>query len=151
DKDRDGKLSRAEMAVRRNAEWFADNDLNHDGYIDEREWEFNQALATADNCLIAVRGGGRGDVSKSHALWRSGNALPNTASPLLYRGVIYLLRDGVFTSLNPDNGEIFKQGRLAGALGRYWSSPVAADGKVFVAGEDGKVVVLRAGADWEIL
>ena len=38
DKDHDGKLSRSEMAGSRSAEWFADNDLNHDGYIDEREW-----------------------------------------------------------------------------------------------------------------
>ncbi len=151
DKDQDGKLSRSEMAASRNAEWFADNDLNHDGYIDEREWGFYQALNTADNCLIAIRGGGRGDVTKSHVLWRYRKALPNTSSPLLYQGVIYLVRDGIFTSLNPDNGEIFKQGRLTGALGRYWSSPVAADGKLFIVSEDGKVVVMRAAPDWDIL
>jgi outer membrane protein assembly factor BamB len=46
---------------------------------------------------------------------------------------------------------VFKQARLAGALGRYWSSPVAADGRIFVVNEDGKVVVLRAAPEWEIL
>jgi outer membrane protein assembly factor BamB len=151
DKNGDGKLSRSEMAASRNAEWFADNDLDHDGYIDEREWSFYQLLNTADNCLIAVRGGGRGDVAKSHVLWRYRKALPNTSSPLLYQGVIYLVRDGILTSLNPETGEIYKQGRLAGALGRYWSSPVAADGKIFVVSEDGKIVVLRADPDWNIL
>ena len=40
----------------------------------------------------------------SHVLWRYRKALPNTSSPLLYQGVIYLVRDGVFTSLNPENG-----------------------------------------------
>jgi len=84
-------------------------------------------------------------------LWRYRKALPNTASPLLYEGVIYLVRDGIFTSLNPENGAVFKQARLAGALGRYWSSPVAADGRIFVASEDGKIVVLRAAPKWEIL
>ena len=84
-------------------------------------------------------------------LWRYRKALPNTSSPLLYEGVIYLVRDGVFTSLNPENGEVYKQARLNGALGRYWSSPVAADGKIFLASEDGKVVVLLAAPQWEIL
>ena len=46
---------------------------------------------------------------------------------------------------------MFKQARLAGALGRYWSSPVAADGRIFVASEDGKIVVLRAAPEWEII
>jgi outer membrane protein assembly factor BamB len=48
-------------------------------------------------------------------------------------------------------GEVYKQARLTGALGRYWSSPVAADDKILLAGEDGKVVVLRAAPEWEIL
>jgi outer membrane protein assembly factor BamB len=151
DTNGDGKLSRSEMAGSRTPEWFADNDLDHDGYIDAREWQFYQARNTADNCLIAIRGGGRGDVTKSHVLWRYRKALPNTASPLFYQGVIYLVRDGIFTSLNPENGEIYKQGRLAGALGHYWSSPVAADGRIFMVSEDGKVVVLRAAPDWEII
>jgi len=84
-------------------------------------------------------------------LWRYRKALPNTSSPVLYKGLIYFVRDGIFTSLSPENGEPHKQARLAGAPGRYWSSPVAADGKIFVASEDGKVVVLRAVPDWEIL
>ena len=133
------------------SEWFADSDLDHDGYVDEREWQFYQARDAAENCLVAIRGGGRGDVTKSHVLWRYRKALPNTASPLFYEGVIYFVRDGIFTSLNPENGTVFKQARLTGALGRYWSSPVAADGRIFVVSADGKVVVLRAAAEWEIL
>lgn len=151
DKDHDGKLSHSEAPPGNFSDWFAEIDLNHDGYIEEREWQFYEARATAENCLVAIRPGGRGDVTKSHVLWRYRKALPNTASPLLYRGVIYLVRDGVFTSLNPENGAVFKQARLTGALGRYWSSPVAADGRIFVVSEDGRVVVLRAAPEWEIL
>lgn len=151
DTNHDGKLSLSEMLPSKNSEWFADTDLNHDGYIDAVEWQFYRARNASDNCLVAIRAGGRGDVSQSHVLWRYRKALPNTSSPLLYQGVIYLIRDGVFTSLNPDTGEVHKQARLAGALGRYWSSPVAADGRIFVASEDGKVVVLRAAPQWEIL
>ena len=151
DKDHDGKLSPSEAPPHNASDWFTDTDLNHDGYIDEREWQFYQERSTAENCLVAIRAGGRGDVSRSHVLWKYRKALPNTPSPLLYQGVIYLVRDGIFTSLNPENGAVFKQARLTGALGRYWSSPVAADGKIFVVSEDGKVVVLRAAPEWEIL
>jgi outer membrane protein assembly factor BamB len=151
DKDQDGKLSPSELPTSFTAEWFGDNDLNHDGYIDQREWRFYQVRSAAENCLIAIRAGGRGDVTHSHVLWKYRKALPNTSSPLLYQRVIYLVRDGIFTSLNPESGEIYKQARLAGALGRYWSSPIAADGKIFMVSEEGKVVVLRAAPEWEIL
>ncbi len=151
DKDHDGKLSPSEAPPGYSATWFGEADLNHDGQIDEREWRFHQTRNAAENCLIAIRAGGRGDVTKTHVLWKYRKALPNTPSPLLYQGVIYLVRDGIFTSLNPENGEVYKQARLTGALGRYWSSPVAADGRIFVASEEGKVVVLRAAAEWEIL
>lgn len=151
DQDHDGKLSPSELPSSYTAEWFADNDLNHDGYIDQREWRFYQVRNAAENCLIAIRAGGRGDVTHSHVLWKYRKALPNTSSPLLYQGVIYLVRDGIVTSLNPENGEVYKQARLTGALGRYWSSPVAGDGRIFVVSEEGKVVVLRAAPEWEIL
>ena len=62
-----------------------------------------------------------------------------------------MVRDGIFTSLNPESGDVYKQARLSGAQGRYWSSPIAADGKIFLASEEGKVVVVRADAEWEVL
>ena len=151
DADHDGKLSRRELPPKFDAQWFADNDLDHNGFIDEREWRFYQTRNAAENCLVAIRAGGRGDVSKSRVLWRYRKALPNTSSPLLYQGVLYLIRDGIFTSLNPETGEVYKQARVAGALGNYWSSPVAADGKILLASEEGKVVVMHADPEWEIL
>jgi len=148
--DHNGKLSRRELPANYNSQWFADNDLDHDGQIDEREWRFYQTRDSAENCIVAIRAGGRGDVTRSRVLWRYRKALPNTSSPLLYQGVLYLIRDGIFTSLNPETGDVYKQARLSGALGSYWSSPVAADGKIFLANEEGKVVVVRADAEWEI-
>jgi outer membrane protein assembly factor BamB len=150
DKDHDDRLSPAELPGNYSREWFGDNDLNHNGYIEAREWKFYQIRNAAENCLIAIRGGGRGDITNTHVIWKYRKALPNTSSPLLYQGVIYLVRDGIFTSLNPETGEVYKQARLAGAPGRYWSSPVAGDGRIFVLSEEGKAVVLRAGPEWEI-
>lgn len=150
DADHDGRLSKTEVP-NKDPEWWGDADLNRDGYLDEREWRYYESRENSENSLVAIRAGGRGDVTATHVLWRYRKALPNTPSPLLYGGVIYLIRDGIFTSLNPETGEPFKQARLTGALGHYWSSPVAADGKIYVASEEGKVVTVRAAPQWEIL
>jgi outer membrane protein assembly factor BamB len=98
-----------------------------------------------------VKAGGRGDVTKSRVLGRYRKALPSTSSPLLYQGVLYLIRDGIFSSLDPETGEPFKVARLSRALGNYWSSAVAADGKIFVTSEEGKIVTLNADPQWEIV
>jgi len=150
DADRDGKLT-PEEALRefRN---FGEYDLDRDRTLNEREWNFYRARHASQNSFIAIRAGGRGDVTDSRVLWRFRKALPNVPSPLLYQNVLYLVRDGgILTSLNPKTGEPYKQERLRGALDRYWSSPVAGDGKVYVLSEAGKLTVLKATPDWEIL
>jgi outer membrane protein assembly factor BamB len=58
---------------------------------------------------------------------------------------------GRVTALNAATGEVLKQGRSPEALGEYYASPVAADGKVYLASEEGKLSVLKAGADWTVL
>lgn len=58
---------------------------------------------------------------------------------------------GIITALDPATGRLLKQGRSPGALGEYYASPVAADGKVFLANTEGKLTVLKAGAEWEVL
>jgi outer membrane protein assembly factor BamB len=45
---------------------------------------------------------------------------------------------------------VLKTGRLDGAIGGYSASPVAAEGRLYLANEDGKVVVVRAGSDWNV-
>ena len=50
---------------------------------------------------------------------------------------------GIVTTLKPETGEVIQQGRLKGAIDRYYASPVAADGKIYMASEKGKVVVLK--------
>jgi outer membrane protein assembly factor BamB len=58
---------------------------------------------------------------------------------------------GILTTIDPANGQPFKQGRLRGAVDKYYASPVAADGKVFFVGNSGVVTILKAGPDQEIL
>ncbi len=78
--------------------------------------------------------------------------LPNCPSPLLYQGVMYLIKDGgILTSVNPKTGEILKQGRLTGALDTYYASPVAMAGRIYFMSQSGKFSVVKAGAQWELL
>jgi hypothetical protein len=58
---------------------------------------------------------------------------------------------GILLSFDPTNGNVLKQGRLHGAIDKYFSSPVAADDKVFLIGQGGQMSVLKAAAEWEVL
>jgi outer membrane protein assembly factor BamB len=78
--------------------------------------------------------------------------IPRCTSPLLYEGVLYLVKEGgILTALDPKTGRVLKQGRLAGALDDYYASPVGGGGKVFLLSQQGKATVIKAGAEWEIL
>jgi outer membrane protein assembly factor BamB len=54
---------------------------------------------------------------------------------------------GIVTSLNPATGEVIKQGRLTGALGNYFASPIAADGHLFFTSQLGAIAVLPPSGD----
>ena len=151
DSNHDGRISRAEGPFKSEGS-FHDTDLDRDGSVDEREWNFYRARKTSQNNIVAIRMGGKGDVTNSHIVWRFRKSIPNIPSPLLYRGLLFLIKEGgIFTSLDPETGAVFKQARVTGALGQYWSSPVAGDGKIYIANQEGKVTVLKAAPQWEIL
>ncbi len=152
DTNHDGKLSKEEIKDPKILEMWREVDLNDDGFLDARDWKFYRSRRSAQNGLIAVRLGGHGDMTDKSVLWRYEKALPNVPSPLLYEDVLYMLKEGgIFTSLDPATGKVLKQARLTGALGQYFSSPVAADGKIYAMSEAGKAVVIKPGAQWEIL
>jgi outer membrane protein assembly factor BamB len=155
DANQDGQIARAEMTDTRIAKAWMDFDLDRDGALGERDWRAYQDRKTVVNGILSFKLDPkqelRGDQS-GNLLWRYEKALPNTPSPLLYQDVLYLLKEGgILTALNPQTGALLKQGRLRGALGDYYASPVAADGKLFALSEEGKLTVLQAGGEWEIL
>jgi outer membrane protein assembly factor BamB len=154
DNDKDERLSREELkSIPEATEHFGWVDANNDGYIDRAEWDFiRNSSTTSGHGLSAVRLGGQGDLTPTNVVWRLKKSYPSIPAPLLYQGVMYLMKEGgIVTSLNPTNGEILKQGRTPDALEEYYASPVAADGKIFMTSASGKVTVLKAGAQWEIL
>ena len=64
----------------------------------------------------------------------------------LYQNVFYMVKDGgIVTALDAKTGKLLSQVRSPIAMGEYHASPVAADGKVFLANIEGKVTVLKAG------
>jgi outer membrane protein assembly factor BamB len=153
DRDSDDRVSEAELKVARPRMRFETTDLDSDGQLDVRDWEFYVARRTARNRMVAVRLGGRGDLTDSdRVVWSLERFLPNVPSPLIYEGILYLVKDGgILSSLDPETGEIFKQGRLGDAIDTYYASPVAADGKVYLISVSGQATALQAGAQWEIL
>ncbi len=153
DANHDGKLAQKELPPRwqPTGTWRA-IDLDRDGFLNEREWTFFRTRRASRNGLFAVKLGGSGDVTDTHLLWRFEKSLPDVPTPLVYGGVVFLVRSGgIATSLNAQSGKVLKQARLTGALEDYYASPVGADGKVYIASEHGKVVVLSAAGDWQIL
>jgi outer membrane protein assembly factor BamB len=151
DANKDGVLTPDETGPKMQS-WYVNNDLNFNQTIEPRDWHFWRLHRSAQNSVLGIRLGGRGDVTATHVLWRYRKAQPNVPSPLLYRNVLWLVKDGgIATTLDPKSGEMIKQERLPNALERYWSSPVAADGKVYMLSEACKLTTLKAQGEWEVL
>jgi len=153
DTNKDQQIQREEMKGNPEGyEHFGWVDANNDGIIDRTEWDFVRNSTASGYGVTAVRLGGQGDLTSSNVAWRFKKSYPSIPSPLIYRDVMYLMKEGgIVSSLDPASGQILKQGRTPDALEEYYASPVAADGKVFLVSASGKVTVLKAGAQWEIL
>jgi outer membrane protein assembly factor BamB len=83
--------------------------------------------------------------------WKYTRPVPQVPSTLLYRNVLFMVNDsGILISFDPQTGAVLKQGRLKGAIDKYFASPIGADGKVWLASQDGTISVVSAEAQWEI-
>ena len=110
-----------------------------------------QIYANNSARVAAVRPGGKGEVSQTNIAWSERKGVPGVPSPLYYNGRLYtFLNSGIVYCRVAKTGELVYSGRL-GAPGFYYSSPVAADNKIYIASEEGVVVVLDAGEQLKIL
>ena len=103
---------------------------------------------------LAIKPGGKGDVTNSHVVWSSPRGSPFIPSPILYGDHLYMVNDmqSIVTALKASSGESLYQGRLGVAQREGFSaSPVALDGKVFFTNDNGQTFVLKAGATFELL
>jgi outer membrane protein assembly factor BamB len=127
-------------------------DLDRDEKLNAKDWEVFRGMMASENGLLAIKLGGQGDQTATAIRWRYQKPVPQVPSTLLYQGVLYMVNDsGILLSFDPATGSVIKQGRLHGAIDKYFASPVAADGKVFLVGQGGQVSVLKAAGDWQVL
>ncbi|MHC4149588.1 MAG: EF-hand domain-containing protein, partial [Planctomycetota bacterium] len=152
DADKSGDLSIQEMPDKLAKSFFSFLDLNGDSTLNRDEWNYFRAAMETKNGMLAIRVGGHGDMTETNILWQYHRSVPQLPSPLFYKNILYMVNDGgIVTSFNPANGEVFKQGRLRGAVDAYYASPIAADDKIFMIGRSGKVSVLKPDGSLEVL
>jgi outer membrane protein assembly factor BamB len=149
DANGDGAISREEAQKLVMLKDFFDNhDTNKDGKISRDEWDtVLKFMSQGKSSAMALKAGGTGDVTGSHVLWKKTKGVPHIASAILYRGQYVMVKDGgIVTAYDAKTGQQLYQQR-ATAPGKYYASPVAANGLIyFTALDDGAVTVLKAGS-----
>ena len=105
---------------------------------------------TRERPLQAFKIGGRGDITGTNLLWQFNNG-PDVPTPVVDGKCFYSINDrGIAYCLDAKTGEqIYGPQRIK--TGTYSSSPMLADGKIYVTNEDGVTTVLKAGPKFEIL
>jgi outer membrane protein assembly factor BamB len=150
DADKDGAISKAEAEKTFFKDFFDSQDSNKDGKLTRDEWDaLIKFMREGVNSAFAIKPGGSGDVSESHVLWRKKRGLPYIATAMALDGRLITVKDGgMVSAYDAKSGtEIYVQKRVA-APGRYYASPVSANGLVYlIALEDGAVTVIKAGGD----
>ena len=105
---------------------------------------------TRERPLIAFRAGGSGDITESHKLWTFNNG-PDVPTPVTDGKYFYSVNDrGITWCLDAKTGkEVWGPNRIKPAI--YSSSPVLADGKIYITNEDGLTSVLNTGPTFEVV
>jgi outer membrane protein assembly factor BamB len=148
DANHDGAISREESEKTFLKGFFVNNDTNHDGQLTRDEWDASMKfMSQSKNSAFALSPGGTGDVTATHMLWKKTRGLPYVPSSIEYRGQLVMVKDGgLVTAYDAKTGkEVYVQKRGV-ATGRYYASPVAANGHIyFTSLNDGAITVLKAG------
>jgi outer membrane protein assembly factor BamB len=109
--------------------------------------------------IFVVKPGARGDLtlgggktSSDAVVWSKTGRGSYMPTPLVLDGLLYVLgNNGVFDAYKLDTGEEVYRQRLPVVGSGYSASPVAADGKIYLSGEDGDILVVAAGPAFRLL
>jgi len=109
--------------------------------------------------IFVVKADARGDLtlpggrtSSDAVLWSRTGRGSYMPTPLIYGGLLYVLgNNGVFDAYRLRTGEDVYRQRLPVVGSGYSASPVAADGKLYLSGEDGEILVIAAGPEFKHL
>ena len=112
--------------------------------------------SNARHAFYAVRAGIKGEINPAETatksiVWQSPQIRPHIVTPIIYGDYLYVCTDnGILSQYQAKTGESTFRARL-GHGGSFSASPVAADGKLYFASEDGDVFVIKAGPTFQLL
>jgi outer membrane protein assembly factor BamB len=109
--------------------------------------------------IFVVKAGARGDITLPEGaaaggsvLWTKEGAGSYMPTPLIYRGFLYVLKNqGVLSCYDLRSGDRKYEQRVPDVVSGFSASPVAADGKLYLPSEDGDIVVVKAGPEFQVL
>ena len=110
------------------------------------------AIGGRKSTVVAVRAGGRGDVASSHKLWTLDRG-SNVSSAVYHNGHLYWSSEsrGVIYCANATTGEIVYEERLDPRPGRFYASPLLADGRIYYVSRDKGTFVVAASPEFNLL
>jgi outer membrane protein assembly factor BamB len=122
------------------------------------DWYVCPSLVAHDGILyglqhsicVAVKAGGRGDVTQSHVAWKK-NFGHVVSSPLYHDGRLYWVAGGAANCVKASDGSIVYRERLKGSDGEFYASPIWADGKLYYVSRESGVYVVKAGPKFKLL
>ncbi|MEQ1858321.1 MAG: PQQ-binding-like beta-propeller repeat protein [Chthoniobacteraceae bacterium] len=146
-KPADALLARDDMPASPVRDRYSQIDLDKNGKVTREEWEGMRSMfARAGNAALALRPGGRDEISATHLAWKSTRSLPYVASPLYFDGRLYTIKNGGLASCyRAKTGEPLYQDHRLDAPGDYYASPIAGGGRIYLASQNGVMLVLAAG------
>jgi len=144
---------------------FDRGDKNGDGFLEGEELDVAflhpdnfagarfDAEDAASQYVLAVRGGGRGDVTETHVLWKQPTKYTDhIVSPFISDDRMFLIKGGGITTVySTEDGDVVRRPKRVPNTSEYFASPISGDGKIYLAGENGVVTVLKDNADYEVL
>ncbi len=109
--------------------------------------------------IFVIRAGANGDISlkeketaNQYVQWSKRGRGPYMPTPIIYDGYLYALQNmGILDCYDFTTGEAIYRRRISHQGGGFSASPVAADGKLYLSGEDGDVFVVKAGPEYQLL
>lgn len=106
-----------------------------------------------DPKLMAIRLGRTGNLTGTDAVvWETTRGLSYTPSPVLHDNILYLLTDnGQLSALNATTGEPYYQQQRLPKPYNFKASPIAVNGRLYLASEEGDVIVVKLGQTYEVL
>jgi outer membrane protein assembly factor BamB len=133
--------------------WSCDTDIRwymvpcvvaHDGVV--------YCIGGRSGGALAIKAGGRGDVTNSHRLW-TGAKGSNVSSPVYHEGHLYWMHESQATAYCADakTGKILYEQKVAGRFNQVYAPALLADGKVYYTTRDGKTLVVAAKPQYEQL